>query len=466
MVAAAVTAAAIALSAGEAHAQGFGVYEQGTCVMGRAGAAVAEPCDDGSAIFFNPAALPSGEEWRVTFGATAIVADGEFEADAGGSTDLDSDIAVVPHAYVTRGLGERWSAGLGVFAPYGLQTKWPLDFEGRFVGFDNRLQSIYVQPTVSFRSEDGRFAVGGGPTLVVSSVELNRRLDLAAFPVPAMPEAGVPAGATFGEIGLVPPGTDFGTAALESGRETGYGANLGVRARVTERVSLGLRYMTGVEIEYDDGEAEFRQIETGITLPADNPLGAPAGTPIDGFLQGAFAANGPLGDQGVSTVIEMPAQLVAGVAVDATDRLTLHGDWQWTEWSSFDRVVLEFSNPATPTEVLVENYDDTNGIRLGAAWAFEDGYKGRFGYFWNEEASPTRAVTPLLPEASRNQGMIGATLPLTETFTLDLAYQVLFQEDRRGRSVPVPPGADAETFTNGEFSFGSHLFGATVRLRF
>src|SRR5437867_4508741 len=38
-------------------AQGFGIYEQGTCSMGRAGTGVAAPCADGSAMFFNPAGL-------------------------------------------------------------------------------------------------------------------------------------------------------------------------------------------------------------------------------------------------------------------------------------------------------------------------------------------------------------------------------------------------------------------------
>src|SRR6266571_5503090 len=39
-------------------AQGFGIYEQGACSMGRAGTGVAAPCSDGSAIFFSPVGLP------------------------------------------------------------------------------------------------------------------------------------------------------------------------------------------------------------------------------------------------------------------------------------------------------------------------------------------------------------------------------------------------------------------------
>ena len=41
-------------------AQGYGIYEHGTCMMGRAGTGTATPCADGSAIFFNPAGIFGG----------------------------------------------------------------------------------------------------------------------------------------------------------------------------------------------------------------------------------------------------------------------------------------------------------------------------------------------------------------------------------------------------------------------
>src|SRR2546422_8554869 len=49
-------------------AQGFGIYEQGTCSMGRAGTGVAAPCADGSAIFFNPAGLAGLKGGHATIG--------------------------------------------------------------------------------------------------------------------------------------------------------------------------------------------------------------------------------------------------------------------------------------------------------------------------------------------------------------------------------------------------------------
>src|SRR5256712_7787496 len=53
-------------------AQGFGIYEQGTCSMGRAGTGVAAPCADGSAIFFNPAGLAGVKGAHPTVGGAPL----------------------------------------------------------------------------------------------------------------------------------------------------------------------------------------------------------------------------------------------------------------------------------------------------------------------------------------------------------------------------------------------------------
>ena len=63
--------------AGTVSAQGFGVYEQGACMMGRGGAGVADPCPDGSGVFFNPAALSFGPK-VITLGRRDHRSDGQF----------------------------------------------------------------------------------------------------------------------------------------------------------------------------------------------------------------------------------------------------------------------------------------------------------------------------------------------------------------------------------------------------
>src|SRR5690349_11314136 len=81
-------------------AQGFGIYEQGACSMGRAGTGVAAPCTDGSAIFFNPAGLAGLKGGRVTIGATLLDVQGGFTDDLSQQkTNLDDPLIAIPQVY-------------------------------------------------------------------------------------------------------------------------------------------------------------------------------------------------------------------------------------------------------------------------------------------------------------------------------------------------------------------------------
>src|SRR5213593_4731944 len=123
-------------------AQGFGIYEQGTCSMGRAGTGVAAPCADGSAMFFNPAGLAGLKGGHATIGVTLLNVDGGFTGDlARQTTDLDDPLLAIPQAYVSYAATPKLGVGVGLFAPYGLETRWPLSFDGRFAGYKNILRS-------------------------------------------------------------------------------------------------------------------------------------------------------------------------------------------------------------------------------------------------------------------------------------------------------------------------------------
>src|SRR5216117_3502104 len=80
-------------------AQGFGIYEQGTCAMGRAGTGVAAPCPDGSALFFNPAGLAGLKGGHATIGVTLINVDGGFTDDILQRTsDLNDPLIASPRS--------------------------------------------------------------------------------------------------------------------------------------------------------------------------------------------------------------------------------------------------------------------------------------------------------------------------------------------------------------------------------
>ena len=455
---------ALAVAAGGLQAQGFSVNEHGACQMGRANTGTAAPCDDGSAILWNPGAVARTDGVDISAGGLLLATYGEFTRDfTREETELDNDLIPVPHLYAAWGATDRLGLGLGVYVPYGLETKWPTEgFEGRFSGYDNSLQSIYVQPTVAYQLTDA-VSVGGGPTFVIGSVELNQRLDLSAQPVPE--QFGLPPGTTFGQLG-VPFHTDFADAGLEASGATGIGGNFGIHVEASDRVSFGARYTTSVELEYE-GDASFQQVSTGLAIPPGveplNPSDQPV--PLDPLLAAQFQSGGVLVDQSVSTTITMPDQMMAGLAVDATDRLTLLADWHWQDWSDFGVIPLDFE--LAPDEERVEDYQDTHAARLGLEIDASRSLTLRGGYVYHDAAAPDKTVTPLLPEARRNEVTAGVGWEPSPGFEVNLAYQFIAQEDRRGRVVEPPSGEPPTPALNsGVYTFGAHLFSSTLTFHF
>jgi long-chain fatty acid transport protein len=445
--------ACLVLVPAAAEAQGFGIYEQGACVMSRGGAGVAEPCADGSAIYVNPAGVTGRDRVIVGGGGTLIFGTGSFTSDLGVATSIDSRLAVAPHGYFQLGITPRLGVGVGIYVPYGLSLKWPIDFPGRFLSYDSRLNTVYIQPTAAYAISDA-ISVGGGLTVAVGSVELHRREDLANVPLGAAP------GLTF--AALVDQQTDFANTVLSASRATGIGANLGVIMKVHDRVRIGARYLTHVKLDYN-GTAVFTPVAGPYRVSKPNALGLPIGTPLDPFVAQVFAT---LQDQGVRTAIDMPAQLTVGLSVHASRRLSLWGDYQWIGWSAFDKVTLDFSQPIPPDEELVQNYRDTNAVRLGLAVQASPKLQLRAGYFHNQAAAPDENVTPLLPDATRNHITAGVGWSVHPRVTIDVAYQFVHHDDRRGRIVNPPPGEPPTTSLNsGVYRARGDLLGITLTYR-
>ena len=456
-------------------AQGFGIYEQGTCAMGRAGAGVAAPCSDGSAMFFNPAGLAGLSGGHVTIGATLLDVRGGFTDDVFQQKNkLDDPLLAVPQAYISYAATPKLGVGVGLFAPYGLETKWPMAFDGRFAGYKNILQSLYIQPTLAYQLSP-RLSIGGGFDIVLGKVELNQRLDLAQTPVPL---AGVPQGTVFGQFGIAP-GTDFANAHLEATKTTVAG-HFGAILKASDRLSFGANFLTQAKFEYS-GTATFTQVPTNLVVPADLTIGTltiPAGTPVDGLLGGPASAGGfdlfnpttgVFRSQPVTTTIRNPSQLELGLAYKLANGWTLLGDYQLTWWSQFDTLNITFPSDASGllSRKLFESYQNTSGFRFGAEWAKDAKWTFRGGYLHHGGAAPAETVTPLLPEAQRNEFTIGTTVKLAAALSADLAYQYIRQNDRRGRTrEPIFNQVPTTGLNNGLYDFQAHLFGVSLSYGF
>ncbi len=449
---------ALLLISTTAWAQGYGVWEQSACVMGRGGAAVAAPCPDASSIFFNPAGIAATPGQVLSVGATIINPRGHF---TNSTTNAQSPLSVryfpVPNVFYKGTLaGDRVAVGFGFFAPYGLTTDWPTTSEGRFLGYKSVVQSIYLQPTVAFKPSD-KFMVGFGVDITRTAVELNQRLDLSTIPITGTPY-------TFGTlpVGPVPRGTDFANVQLK-GHAWHAGVHIGAIVKPTDKVSVGGRWLGRQTVSINNGTVAYTQINTNLTT---SPLLGPVlgGKSIDALVSPNFGTGGRLSAQTATTSIPLPDQVVLGVAVQATPKLLAEVDYQFVRWSMFNQLVVTQSIAGTNT--TIENYQNTNGIRLGIEYAATPATTVRAGADFHGGAAPPETVTPLLPDGKRAEfsGGIGHNFGRAR---IDAYYMYLHQSDRPGRTVGPPSGvAPTTALNNGVYTFMSHLFGVTLAFGF
>jgi long-chain fatty acid transport protein len=448
-----LTIGLLAVPAG-ARAQAFGLNEIGTCAISRAFANTSAPCDDASTIYWNPGAISKTRGLSVLAGAAVIPLKGDFTQDTTFQRyDADIPTAVVPHVFANYRTSGRLAYGVGVYVPYGLTSQWRDDFPGRFAAQKASLQSIYFQPNVAFQLTEG-WSVGIGPVIGRSSVELVQAIDLSQQRTSAN-------GPTFGQLGI-PKRTEFARATLK-GDAMGYGVNVGFHGRLTPTWEVGGRFLSQVDFKYDDADATFEARPTGLTLAANNPLNAPAGTPVDALLSGQFTGTGALTAQKVQTRIMHPAQVQVGFGYTGFPNTTLTVDYAWVGWRSFKELPVDFQGGATD-RVLLENYNNTSSLRIGGDYRFTNGAAVRAGFAAAASAAPDVTVTPLLPEQDRSYGSIGGEYPITSRISVDGAYMRIHTPGRRGRlDERTSASQTAEQLNNGSYSLRANIFSLSLK---
>jgi long-chain fatty acid transport protein len=436
-----------------ARAQAFGLNEIGSCALARGFATTSAPCDDGSSIYWNPGAIPKTHGLTALAGVAAISLSGDFTQDTTFKRyDMDVSTEWVPHFFANYRTSGNFAYGLGVYVPYGLTSQWSDNFPGRFAALKASLHTIYVQPNISYALSDD-WSVGLGPVFGFSNVELVQSVDLS--------QQKTPAGPTFGQLGI-PKRTEFARATLK-GNTTAFGVNLGVHGRIGTSWEVGARFLSQMYFKYDDADATFQQVPTGLILAANNPLGLPAGTPVDAVLAPQFASGGALAAQKVQTRIMHPAQVQFGVGYNGFDSTTISVDYAWVGWRSFKELPVDFQGGATD-RVLLENYNNTSALRVGVEHRYTSGAALRVGGAATASAAPDVTVTPLLPEQDRAYFSFGGRYPINKTFAVDGAYSHIFTPGRRGRiDERTSPSQTADQLNSGAFSLHANIFSISLR---
>lgn len=429
-------ALAVVMLAQSLSAGGFSIYEQGANATAMGSAMVARPWD-ANAVFYNPAGLAifgTPGQWRFYGGVVPIKSIGRFTGmnpSPGEVREKNVSKFFFPfNLYAVYQINEKMAAGLGVTTPYGLGTKWPDNFSGRFRANESRIQSLYITPSFSYKMNDN-FSFAAGVDYVYSRVLLRRNNPQTFF------------------NGTETKVYDVAEVKLEGSDKASFTFNLGAFYRMNEQLSFGMTYKHQVKNDYK-GKAKFTQIlhtDQYATDPfsqvVDNTVAARLNDPAFGGLK-----------QDGNTKITFPSILTLGVAYKPIDKLSLEVDYLWFKWSVFKEIRLEFPSNTSLNNAIAEDYRDAYQVRFGAEyWAMEN-LALRGGFMYDHTPTPTHTLSSMLPDADRYNISAGLGYKFTKGLRCDLSYMAVNISERstKGKNVDKFDGT-YKVFVN-LFSFG------------
>lgn len=392
-----LAAAALATLGNNASGAGFALAEQNASGLGSVFAGQAALADDASVIFFNPAGLIRLKPRRQFVAAAHYVKPTSRFSDSGscapfagtgagtatcpfgpagnlghapgGDGGEVSEAAYVPNLYAAWQLpvGNVW-AGIGINAPFGLETKRDPTWIGRFRAIDSRTRTVNVNPTLAFSPVEG-LSVGVGLNAQRLDATLSNAVSYRALAL----ASGSPA-----LIAAVPGGSE-GVATVK-GHDWGFGWNLGIdQSLMSDALHLAVAYRSPIRYTLS-GSVAF------------------AGRPA------ALGAVPQVADGKVKADIELPGMLsIAAAWKDAALPITLMTDWTHTGWNSIQDLTIarDDGSGATlgSTPLRLRN---SWRAGVGAAWDITPGWRVRAGFA--HETSPVQDAfrTPRLSDSSRN----------------------------------------------------------------
>ncbi len=402
-------------AATSAHGSGFGIFTQGASALGQADAVVAHT-DEPSAIFFNPALLNKLSGTQIEVGTTLLFPSRNFRSSANGATASTEDSLYYPSTfYVSHAFNDKISAGLGIFNPFGLGTEWNGNWEGRYLATKSTIETYNFNPVVSYRVTPA-LSFAAGLDVIYLDASLENKVNLS-------------------QLGLFDANQKF------KGDGTGFGYNLGLAYDAGHGISAGVSYRSEVEVEIN-GNVNFG-------IPA-----APA--PFDGIL----TANMP--NTSAKTKITLPRQLLAGVAYQATDRLTLESGFRWEDWGSYKELKVEFDKPigGGTTSVTAKNWHDTFAVNVGGKYRLNDTFTLLGGYLYGWNPVPDDTFEPAVPDSNTHLFCVGTDMKFNQ-IKLAVSYAYQLQEERSKNNA-----AGGAPIANGTYNSDIHLLGLSFVYKF
>jgi long-chain fatty acid transport protein len=408
---------------GSAHAAGFQLSEQNASGLGNAYAGQAAVAEDASTIYFNPAGLTRIPRGQVVGALHLVKPSSEFNNNgsctpyagtgvgtstcpfgphgnlghvAGGNGGDASDWSVIPNAYLSwEVLPSTGWLGLGINVPFGLKTEWEADWVGRFHAIKSSVQTININPTVSWKINEV-LSIGVGFSAQRLDAELTQAVSYRAVAL-ATGSGALIAGTPGGSEGILELSAD----------DWGWGWNAGVMVQVIPALRLGLAYRSRIKYTVA-GDATFGNRPAALNVVPN------------------------VADGGVKADVKLPDMLSVAVAYQLHPQLQLLADYTWTGWDSIqDFTVVRTSGPLSgqPLTRVALRFKNSWRVGFGATYQLTPQWKFRGGFAFDQSPVQDAFRTPRLPDEDRTWLAAGTQWAFTPKAALDFGLAYLFVKD-------------------------------------
>lgn len=369
--------AALGAAATGAQASGFQLMEQSASGLGVAFAGMAAAGQDASTVFWNPAAMSLLPGVQGAAVLSYISPSTEFKdngtsipgsrALGDGGSDAAPD-AWVPALYATWMLTPDWSVGLGINAPFGLTTEWDTPWAGQYFAVKSKIETININPTVSFRVND-TVSLGAG----LSYQQIKAELTSAAAPFAGSPILKI------------------------EGDDWALGWNLGALIDLQQGTRIGITYRSSIDY----------------TLAGD-----------DLTLNGV-----PLAP--VSADVELPDTFSIGISHQFTPDTRVLADWTWTGWDSIQDLPIVHSVVGVELDNTMLKFDNSWRAGLGVEHQLNPSWLLRAGVAYDNTPVQDAFRTPRLPDEDRTWLAVGFRFQPEQksAWWIDVGYTHIWVDD-------------------------------------
>ncbi len=367
-----VVAASLFFSSFASFGAGYQLNLQGLRQLAMGGTGTAWTWD-ASTIFYNPGGLATMKNIQAYASVLAIMPNTGF-SNAIVTANSVQQTFVPFNIYVGGPIreGSPWAVGLGIYTPFGSGLKWDDNWTGRYIIESIKMQSVFIQPTVSYRVGDV-LSVGAGFVYANGTVDINQ-----ALPVQDLN------------------GSD--AQAKLHGNGSGVGVNLGVHFKLGDALQLGLTYRSQISMKVNSGSATF-------TVPAS--------------LSSSFP------NTSFATKLPLPQVASFGLAFRPVEDLTVQVDVNYTGWHAYDSLRIDF---AQTTSSLQNNhaprhYRNTVTPRLGFCYKLSHTFSVMAGAAYDPTPVTNGFVSPDLPDADRIVLTCGLSVKPAPRLTILAAFE-------------------------------------------